>query len=295
MRKAKKAPNAAPKRMHPSGGRWYWKPERRLRPSWKTIPLGEGFAAAAAEARRLNQQVDEWLAKGALPLTPRQKRRTGPTTVSQLASEFRASPAWKKLRPRTAYQYIYEFKRLEAEFGHEPAATLSEQRVDEWIEELQLTAPETARHVAAKGRLLFKWAGRKGLIPRSSNPFMGAAIGQGKKRKVRITADDLKILVAACDIAGKPSIGTALVIGFAAVQRITDCIALTDAAIEGPPTDRRLRFTQSKSAKVGARGALEPGFQVDMALPAMIAQRLATHPPAKTKEGFLIVSESTGT
>lgn len=286
----KKNPNAPPKRMHATGDRWYWKPERRLRPTWKSVPLGADFAAAAAEARRLNAQVEKWLADGAIRAPVRKARRMGPLSVGQLIAEYKASPRWKKLRPRTADQYVYEFKRLEQEFGHEPAATLSKGRVNEWVENLQMTAPQTARHVASKGRLLYAWAQLRELVPSGVNPFHGVALGQGGRRKMLVRGADLSIVVAACDAASRASLGTALVIAFACVQRISDVITLRDTAISGG----RLRFHQSKGAKIGPRGELTPGFPVDMALPDLVARRLLSHPPKANKAGLLCPHDDTG-
>lgn len=289
MRKPKKNPNAPPKRMHATGGRWYWKPERRLRPTWKSVPLGSDFAPAAAEARRLNAEVEKWLAAGAVRAPVRRARRMGPISVAMLIADYKTSANWKLLRPRTQAQYVYEFKRLEDEFGHEPAATLPAARVDDWLDGMRLTAPETGRHVAAKGRLLFAWAQRKELIPPGVNPFRGAKLGQGNKRKVLMTPADLATVVAACDKAGRHSLGTALVIAFAGVQRITDMWRLQRKHIAGG----RLYFTQAKGEKLRARGQVEPGFQVDAALPDLISDRLAQRPPPETPEGWLCPHEKT--
>lgn len=289
MRKPARNPNTPPKRMHATGDRWYWKPERRLRPTWKSVPLGADFAPAAAEARRLNAEVDKWLAAGAQRPGPRARRRMGPVSIGSLIAEYKVSANWKLLRPRTQKQYVYEFSRLEDEFGHEPAATLPPARVDDWLDQMRLTAPETGRHVAAKGRLLYAWAQRKALIPPGVNPFQGAKLGQGNKRKVLMTPADLAIVVAACDEAGRFSLGTALVIAFAGVQRITDMWGLRQEHIAGG----RLYFTQAKGEKVLARGARKPGFQVDAALPGLIAERLARRPPPATPEGWLCPHEKT--
>lgn len=174
-------------------------------------------------------------------------------------------------------------------FGQPHAPTRTAARVDDWLDEMRLTAPETGRHVAAKGRLLFAWAGRKALIPPGVNPFQGAKLGQGAKRKVVIAPADLAVLVAACDAAGKASLGTALVIGYAGVQRITDMWRLKREHVAGG----RLFFTQAKGARVLARGLLKPGFQVDAALPGLIVARLAAAPPPQTAEGWLCPHETT--
>ena len=278
-----------PPRLHKTGDNYYWKPERALRPRWKSAALGPDPRLAKAEALRLNRAVADWKkaqADGAPAL--KRRERLGPSTVGQLISKYKQSEDWRALKPRTILAYTYEFTRLEAEFGHEIAATLGFARVDDWLEALRRTSPATARNVLAKGRLLFSWAQRKELIPSGVNPFKEQrrvrrkekAHSQGGRRTARLTWDEVKTIVAGADAAGLPSIGTALVIGFACVQRITDVIGLRKIDIIGG----RLKFKQGKT-----------GFPVDMALPAIVAERLAAAPPLLTEKGWLVVSEETRT
>lgn len=282
--------NELPPRLHQTGANYYWKPERRLRPKWKSCALGPDAAPAIAEAKRLNKAVAAWLQEQATPAAAPAKRKTrlGPATVSQLVGDYKRSEDWRLLRPKTIEGYEYEFKRLEREFGHEVAATLSLSRVDDWLETLRRTSPATARNVLAKGRLLFAWAQRKELIAQGVNPFKGqrrhkrgkrAAWSSGGKRSARFSWDEVKLVVAAADAAGLRSLGTALVLAFGCVQRISDVLTLTRKHVAGG----RLYFVQSKT-----------GFQVDMELPAIVAQRLAAAPPWPSKDGRLVVSETTG-
>jgi hypothetical protein len=282
MRKAE-----LPPRLFEQNGYFYWKVERKLRPKWRGCSLGTDPRLAIAEARRLNKAVEEWLAKQAGAPAAKSRVRLGPSTVGQLIAAYKRSEDWRRLALSTVGSYTYEFSRLEDEFGHEVAATLSLSRVDDWLETLRRTAPATARNVLAKGRLLFAWAQRKELIAAGVNPFLGqrrnrhhrdAKWTQGGKRKARFTWPEVMAVVAAADAAGVPSIGTALVIGFACVQRITDVLDLRRKHVVGG----RLKFRQRKT-----------GFEVDMALPAIVAERLAAAPPLPTETQHLIVSETT--
>ena len=276
-----------PKRLFEEASGFYWKPEPRLRPKWKAWALGADPRLAIAEAKRLNQAVQEWLAKQADGAKTRRKTRLGPSTVGQIIAGYKQSEDWRRLAPSTAVTYTYEFRRLEDEFGHEVADTLSLSRVDDWLEALRREAPGTARHVLAKGRLLFAWAQRKEMVAAGVNPFLGqrrhrggrdTKWTQGGKRKARFTWDEVQAVVAAADAAGVPSMGTALVIAFACVQRITDVLDLRRKHVAGG----RLKFRQRKT-----------GFEVDMALPPIVAERLAAAPALSTPTQHLIVSEST--
>ncbi len=282
MRKAE-----LPPRLFQTGDNFYWKPERRLRPKFRSWALGGDPRLAIAEALRLNKQVEAFLL-AAQPDTGRKLRtRAGPVSVGELISAFKRSEDWRRLAPSTVGSYTYEFRRLEDEFGHEVAATLSISRVDDWLETLRRTAPATARNVLAKGRLLFAWAQRKELVAQGVNPFLGqrrhrnkknTAWTQGGKRKARFSWAEVQAVVTAADAAKVPSVGTALVFAFACVQRITDVLMLTRKEVAGG----RLKFRQRKT-----------GFNVDMALPPIVVERLASAPPIVTSTHHLIVSEST--
>lgn len=281
----KRAPRALPPRLFKVAEAYYWKPERRLRPRWKSAALGADPRLASAEARRLNAAADAWLAAQAEGAPAVKSRvRLGPATVSQLVNAYKVSEDWRLLRASTVQTYLYEFRRLEAAFGHDVAATLSLRQVDDWLETLRRRSPATARGVLAKGRLLFAWAQRKEMIP-NVNPFKGqrrirrgkSDLAQGGKRSARFTWEELQIVVEAADRAGLASIGDALTLAFACVQRISDVLRIEAQHVAGG----RLRFVQSKT-----------GFAVDMALPPIAAERLACRPRAAA--GPLVVSETTG-
>lgn len=298
MRRAKKPAAASGRvpRLHAQDGRWYWKPEKRLRPTWKNQPLGEDHEAAKREARKLNAEVDAWLKTPAAKAGQPEKKRRGPVTVGTIIADYKASAAWKKLRPRTRDGYTYELKRLETEFGHEVAGTLDTVRVDDWWDAIRQTAPETGRHMAARGRVLFAWAGRKGMVAITHNPFAKMGFGGGNKRRFRFLWEDVKHIVAVADEEKIPSIGTALVIGFCCMQRITDVIRLDTSHIVGQIAGRRrLRFHQSKGEKIRERGETRPGFFVDMPLPAAVEDRLGELLKQRhAAPAPLFVSEETG-
>lgn len=292
MKQPRKArPNAPEKRCFLIDGRWHWKPDRRLRAAFKGVALGADYAAAMLEARRLNREAEAWLEQGGR--APAIRRKPPPQTVGALIAAYKASLEWKKLRPKTQEGYAYLLKRLEDDFGHDRARAIDAPRVKKWHGELAFRTPETARHLAAVARMLFGWAAAEEAFAEEmravGNPFKAITLGQGNKRATCLTLDDVKAIAGACDAAGRPSLGTALVIAFSCVQRISDVLRLKETHV----ADGSLCFTQSKSSHVGAKGVLEPGFQVDMALPGFVAARLNAHPPIATMDGSLIVCETT--
>lgn len=252
-----------PVRLHQQDGRYYWKPESRLRPHWRTTALGVDQALAIAEARRLNKLAAEWLAIEQPAVAP---RRAQPRTVGELIELWRNGPM-KEKAARTRQSYDYELGRLAKEFGHEAAATLDTIRVDEWADALRKTAPQTLRHVASRGRTVFVWAARKGYIPKGHNPFREMNLPGGGRRSFRFAWDDVRHIIAVAEAENLASLGHALAIGFMTIQRASDVLALTEADIvtegAGETMLRSLRFAQSKT-----------GFQVDQEWPDILDQLL---------------------
>jgi hypothetical protein len=117
------------------------------------------------------------------------------------------------------------------------------------------------------------------LIPPGYNPFQKLRTGAGRHRKRLFTWEDARHCVATADRLEMPSIGTALVLAFAGVMRITDAVALEARHV----ANGRLVYAQSKT-----------GAEIDAALPSVIALRLAAAPPPATRCAALCVSEQTG-
>ncbi|CAM5767051.1 hypothetical protein [Bosea minatitlanensis] len=299
-------------------GVWHWKPEKKLRPQFKGQSLGKDPAAAMREAKRLNREVEAWT-KG-LPAAPahrKPRRRSGPLTVSQLANLWRlgedgqGSDHWRGLRERTQQQFRYALKVVEAEFGDDLAEAVTRSRVKNWLDPLKRRAPAGARSYCIVARVLFGWGMEGGHISLPANPFSKQKLSSGKHRPRYYSFADIKHLVAVADgrvnpppnsykgqdqWMPRPSIGTALVLAFACVQRITDVLALGEQDLVEKGGVTRLIFTQSKSQKKGRDFELEGGVRIDMKLPPLAAQRLKDAPPAEAPKlnwQPLVVNETT--
>ena len=186
-------------------GRFYWKPETRLRAHFKSVALGADRRAAEAEARRLNGEVAQMLAKhgGAMP-GKAPSRRQGSISFGELCARFRASDDWKQLRPASRENYTFCLKLLEAEFAHEVAGTITPSRVDDWLDGVKRHAPRGVSHYLGRGGQVWAWGRRKGLVA-GENPFQGHHLRRpvSGKRAVRWTWEDVRALVAAADAAGR--------------------------------------------------------------------------------------------
>lgn len=261
-------------------GRYYWKPEPAIRAAFRSQSLGLNRTEAVKAAEELNRRVDQWKASPAGRRNRTHKIRTRPS-VGELIGLYKVSLEWKKLAASTQSQYAYELTRLEAEFGSTIAADLDARAVDAWWEELVGSAPETARHIASRGRVLFNWSGRKGYIGANHNPFAAMGMGSGRRRAFLFRWNDVRHLVATADTMELSSIGTALVLAFCCVQRISDVLSLTWDHIVMTPDGARLRFRQSKT-----------GYAVNMPLPEAVMKRLGERPLEAARP--LVIHEATG-
>lgn len=260
-------------------GRYYWKPSPALTAQsggmFKSIPLGQAADEARAKARGLNRQVEEWR-KREKPSAS--KTRAQPRTVGELIEAWRAAELPHR-KASTQKSYTYELNRLHDEFGHEAAARLTAVRVDQWADTLRRTAPSTLRLVGGRGRQVFHWAARKGLVPAGHNPFASMDLPSGKKRGFRFEWRDVEHILATAQSMGRPSVAVALAIAFSTIQRITDVLRLTHGAIERKGEEASLRFRQSKT-----------GFAVDMPWPQHLDAIIGKGKPNDP----MIVSEETG-
>lgn len=253
--------------LNKSNGNWYWKPPRKARGNgdFPATPLGSDTALAWAAARRINERLEAWIASGAR--IDRRRRRNVPWTVAEVLAEW-SQKAWRNKRPKTIEGYRNMIRHLERHFGNHTAATLSEIDVDDWIGSAGATAPETVRHAVSVARTAFKWAGRAKMIPAGHNPFRETGVGTGNKRGKWISASALPHVMAACEKAGRPSLGLAFCLGFLFVQRISDMLALRHGWLQQHGNGVRLRFNQSKGRKLDPSGNMRrDGFFVDIAAP----------------------------
>lgn len=286
-------------------GVWHWKPEKRLRPAFKGRSLGRDEREAVKEAKKLNREAETHLARAAQP-SPSQPhrpvRRTAKLTVSQLSLLWRLGPDgegsdhWRGLRERTHRQFRYVLKVVEAEFGDDVAELVDRTRVKLWLDPLKRRTPSGARSYCVVARTLFSWAMDNGHIPRGDNPFARQKLPSVKKRPRYFSFEDIKHLVAVADgrtapppgtpgqeeFEPRPSIGTALVLAFSCVQRITDVLQLGTRDLVEKRGVVRLVFTQSKSQRKGQDFELEGGVRIDARLPPLATTRLEVAPPAAT-------------
>lgn len=273
-------------------GVWRWRPPPALRAHFASRVLGAERKDAETEALRLNREVAAWRRDHPAAAAASGKARAPRRTVAALIEAYRASPDWRALAPSTRVAYACELDRLHRTFGARLVAAVRPRDVDEWLDEMRERAPDAARHLGARARALWTWGQRKGLAP-AANPWSRARLGAGAQRDVYCDLDGLRALVAAADAEGRPSLGTAAIIGFCAIARITDVLRLTEAQITraGPGAPARLVYLQNKTRNRHVRAGQRRRAPIDVVCPPAILRRLITHPPRPTPSGLLCARE----
>jgi hypothetical protein len=272
--------------LDPRNGCWNWKPAQNLRPAFENVQLGRDTLAAWRIAGEWNAKVDAWLAKGGKGSGAggaARPARAAPLTVGQMIGRFKQSREWRGLAPRTQAQYAYELTRLEDEFGHEVAAGLTPERVADWADDLADSAPQTLRHVAARGRQVFNFGKKRLGLKGVDNPFASLGTGSGNKRRMRASAADMAHVVATADAMKLASIGTLTLLLFTCLMRVTDGIVITAASIVDDPAGPRVCYRQSKTFR-------RTDEELDFAAPAALLARLAEW---RDRQHPLVISEET--
>lgn len=264
-----------------SGGKtiYYWQPDKELRSAgWQGKRLNDDPIAAATEARERNTEVAAWRLRGRDMLPPAPAK----DTLGELIQRYRTSRFFTDRAPKTRRDYDYLLTDLETWAGDRRLKTIDFEACETLYTTLFATKPSLANHLIVMLRTVFKHGMRLGLI--HHNPASDV-----RTRTLRSNAGAWPelaetVLIAACDAAGRHSIGTAITINAWCGQR------LNDLCLMPRPKDGLVIITQAKTkAKVALPVEMVP------ALRARIAEEMARQQArGVTSAQFLILSEETG-
>lgn len=210
---------------------WYWKPEKRLRLlGHRNKPLGSDQAAAAAEALRLNEALEE---QSPAPTAP------GPAKMvrfAELVERYLRSEQFAKLASSTKSDYRMRLKELtEWALDGELAIEAIDKRMvkDLKREGLAINADgEVTGKVPALAsrmrvlRLLLQWAVDEEECL-EHNPAVGVQIPKVEPRRVQVDWPTVLGASLKADESGCPYTGPLLRFGFWLVQRRADLLSLT--------------------------------------------------------------------
>ena len=223
--------------------------------------LGSDYVAAVAEAETILLPLfDSWRTKGASDAVPEKVR---PGTLDWLVDQYAKSPRFKDLDPRMQKLHRAGF-RLVADYRLKDGRRLGEVRleaitpgaVDKVFDALltvrepkigadgkPVMAPDgspmmierqrrtTVNHAMKSCRRAWNVVGRaeRKMVP-TDNPFARMGLKDTSKETPTATHEDLIAFVAACDAAGRPSIGTGAMVAFEWLQRVSHVFSAFEVA-----------------------------------------------------------------
>ncbi len=248
--------------------RWFWQPSGPLQlAGFVTRRLHGTWAEVMAQAQRLNAEVDAWRA-GATGAAP-----TPAHTVQALVSLYLSTPSYTSLRQVTQEGYLKALRQLTDWCGDQLASSITRPHVRAWQRNMADTPAKAALCIRV-ARLLFGLAVDEGWI--HHNPFSKPRLTTLAPRGVQWSRDELEAILCAADRAGRPSLGTAVLMAFYLGQREGDILSLPWSSI----INGRIRLRQSKT-----------GAWVEIPLHPVLARRLENTPRTSP---VMLVSESTG-
>jgi integrase len=200
-------------------GSWriWWEPQADARArGFKPVELDAGkLTWSVREAARLNDAV----ARG----TPSAASRPTGRTIADLIENYRRSPAWERLRPKTRESYARNMATIEAKWGTALVVDFTKPVMNEWYEALLRSGrPSLAQAMIRMMSILFARAEVIGWRAENSNPCMRLKLRTPPPRDRVIDWSELDALLAAADAMGMPQIGNACLLGALQGQRLTD-------------------------------------------------------------------------
>lgn len=215
--------------------RYYW----HHRKSGRVERLSDDPSKAWCEAELRNEELD----REAAGLIGRRSPRAG--TIAYLIGEFKASPEFAGLAPKTRKGYEPHLVWLHDEFGD-----LAPSDIDaRWVQKLKgkmAATPWQANARIGVVRLLYTWGRRFGLAP-AVNPAAGFGRLKVNPRHQVWSPDEIGRFLA----QPRPSMRLAVLLGLFTLQREGDLIRLPWGAYNG----LRIELRQSKTGKLLAARA----------------------------------------
>lgn len=268
---------------------WYWQPSATVR-ALGLSPEALGFDAAAARRRaiELNALADD-------VRIGRKGRALGPApgTVARLIADYRASPEWLALKPRTRRDYDRWIDRFRDGFvagevtfdgfGDLPAAAISARVLKVWKRSIDgATGAYEGYHALGTMRALWAWAEGEEWV--AASPARLVRNQRPKKRAVQWTLEQQTAFIAASGLCGQPGLGVAMMVNDNIGQSPVDVFDLRARHFDGAT------LRPDGRAKTGVGNvAFRLWPEVAAALSAYLALRPAPHPDAP-----LFVNDLTG-
>lgn len=253
------------------GWRHYWQPSADLRAlGWVGLrlpaqPYRDRPGPAWAAAAKIN---------AALPVA-RPGRPAADFRLDDVIERYRASPRFTRLAVKTRANYAWCLGCLSDWKGGEPVANITRAQVQGYYLARWRGAPAAATAAVRVLRLVLQFALNAGMVTHNAAQRPGLI---DLDPRLRVWSEtEIAVMVAYCDLAGRPSIGDAVLLGLYTGQRQGDILALLSAQYVAG----RLVLRQSKRRAT-----------VSVTAHPALAARLAR--PDRPDTPSLIASEATG-
>lgn len=260
-----------------AGPRHFWQPSTKLRAAgWTAQRLSDDRAEAIAQAQARNAELNAWRSGVQAPVA-----RRPADTVSAVIDRYRASDRFTGLAPKTQADYRWILNVLQDWAGDLPIGRIKASSAADLYDRLARQSVSKAASVGRIGRIVWGFAELHGHVDK--NIWRLVRLRTPAPRLRIWTPDEFAAILHWADLAERPSIGDAVVIGRHFAQRLGDILALGRLNYQ----DGRLRLRQSKRrAQVSLPRFALVGDRLDAAL-ARLDGWGVTAPQ-------LIVSEQTG-
>jgi integrase len=264
---------------------YHWQPSASLiRAGFCNVALGYDLAKAIREAETLNVKVDQW--RGGLPVQASNRHGSIPWIIEQ----FKQSPRWQKLRPKTILSYQDQFQnilRWSAARGDPPMRTITRRDAEQIWASLHERTPRTALAVIQRCTQLWNYAIDLDEDVVTRNPFQRLGLPPRPSRSQVWRPSQITAVVQTAIKMGHPSIALATIIAINTAQRPSDIRALRWSQYDG----RIITLTQIKT---GATVTIPVTDQLRTALDEAKRARIESKVVALDPEGPVLVQEITG-
>jgi integrase len=238
-------------------GTWrlWWEPQADARArGFKPVELDAGkLTWSVREAARLNDAVARD--------TPSAASRPTGRTITDLIENYRRSPAWDGLRPKTRESYARNLTTCDTKWGTSLVVDFSKPVMNEWYEALLRSGrPSLAQALIRMMSILFARAEVIGWRAENSNPCMRLKLRTPPPRGRVAEWAELDALVAAADAIGMQQIGNACLLGALQGQRLTDVREATGDDFHNMPMATggpRVWVWNLTRSKRGTHGAMQ--------------------------------------
>ena len=206
---------------------YYWVPTKKLQNAGFLVRrLPDSLAEAIRHAEQHNAELDRWY-RGEVP-----PPGIVPGSLAALNDLFQTDDAFLSLKPRTQRDYLYSIKPALGWAGQELVAHLTLRAVKAWYrDQREKRGVANARNSAAAFRRLLSFGREEGWL--HENPAIKLRVKALASRTRVWTPIERDAFCNAARVAGRPSMGLAVMLGWCLGQRPADLRTLPWSAYDG--------------------------------------------------------------